>query len=99
MAYDYGLLWMYYGLLWCTVAHYFGLLGVPGNYAHQVRRNTLAHFDPYTALHISPFRSCELITFRGPGEIHRPKQRAKILEALFEVYDAVAVYGRWDHNL
>ena len=32
MAYNFGLLWLIYGLLWGTVAHYFGLLGVPGNY-------------------------------------------------------------------
>ena len=24
MAYNYGLLWIYYGLLWCIVAYFFG---------------------------------------------------------------------------
>ena len=31
MAYNYGLLSVYYGLLWGIVAHYFGLLGAPGS--------------------------------------------------------------------
>ena len=30
MACNYGLLWIYYSLLWGIVAYYFGLLGVPG---------------------------------------------------------------------
>ena len=30
MAYNYGPLWIYYGLLYGIVAYYFGLLGVPG---------------------------------------------------------------------
>ena len=30
VAYNFGLLWIYYGLLWDIVAYYFGLLGVPG---------------------------------------------------------------------
>ena len=30
MACNYGLLSVNYGLLWCVVASYFGLLGVPG---------------------------------------------------------------------
>ena len=30
MAYNYGLLWLVYGLLYGIVACYFGLLGVPG---------------------------------------------------------------------
>ena len=30
VAHNSGLLWIYYGLLWCIVAYYFRLLGVPG---------------------------------------------------------------------
>ena len=44
VAYNYGLLWLIYGLLWGILAHYFRLLGVPGE----------ACYDPMAVSGITP---------------------------------------------
>ena len=66
MAYNYGLLWIHYGLLWRIVACYFGLLGVPGRRGYPMkepqvkfkRDSDYGYYDKGVAF-IAPLGACQ----------------------------------------
>ena len=61
VAYNYGLLWLLYGLLWGIVAYYYGLLGVPGTLCFGIKAILLGTLEvQVVALHEVPAARSEL---------------------------------------